>query len=83
MYLPIMLLCGDVKFALSSAIHEFPEDLFSNDERKSGAVVLHILAVNGLYSTSSFFYDAASASATRPVPNQLLNTAQWSVTSRS
>ncbi|XP_062324394.1 sodium/potassium/calcium exchanger 4 isoform X3 [Osmerus eperlanus] len=26
------------------AIHEFPDDLFSNDERKSGAVALHILA---------------------------------------
>lgn len=26
------------------AIHEFPEDFFSNDERKSGAVLLHIVA---------------------------------------
>ncbi|KAM9779283.1 sodium/potassium/calcium exchanger 4 isoform X2 [Syngnathus typhle] len=26
------------------AIHEFPEDLFTNDERKSGAVLLHITA---------------------------------------
>ncbi|KAF6732204.1 Sodium/potassium/calcium exchanger 4 [Oryzias melastigma] len=26
------------------AIHEFPDDLFSNDERKSGAVLLHIVA---------------------------------------
>ncbi|KAM3603073.1 uncharacterized protein V6R79_016090 [Siganus canaliculatus] len=26
------------------AIHEFPDDLFSNKERKSGAVLLHILA---------------------------------------
>ncbi|KAF0023757.1 hypothetical protein F2P81_024387 [Scophthalmus maximus] len=27
------------------AIHEFPEDFFSNNERKSGAVLLHIVAV--------------------------------------
>ncbi|XP_041832543.1 sodium/potassium/calcium exchanger 4 isoform X2 [Melanotaenia boesemani] len=26
------------------AIHEFPDDLFTNDERKSGAVMLHIVA---------------------------------------
>ncbi|KAF7668568.1 hypothetical protein LDENG_00003960 [Lucifuga dentata] len=26
------------------AIHEFPDDLFSNNERKSGAILLHILA---------------------------------------
>ncbi|XP_028295579.1 sodium/potassium/calcium exchanger 4 isoform X2 [Gouania willdenowi] len=26
------------------AIHEFPDDLFTNDERKSGAVLLHIVA---------------------------------------
>ncbi|XP_027896351.1 sodium/potassium/calcium exchanger 4 isoform X4 [Xiphophorus couchianus] len=26
------------------AIHEFPDDLFTNDERKSGAVLLHIAA---------------------------------------
>ncbi|KAM6992014.1 sodium/potassium/calcium exchanger 4 isoform 1-T1 [Tautogolabrus adspersus] len=28
----------------SPAIHEFPNDLFTNQERKSGAVLLHILA---------------------------------------
>ncbi|KAM4600791.1 sodium/potassium/calcium exchanger 4 [Polymixia lowei] len=26
------------------AVHEFPDDLFTNDERKSGAVALHIVA---------------------------------------
>ncbi|XP_039981350.1 sodium/potassium/calcium exchanger 4 isoform X2 [Xiphias gladius] len=26
------------------AIHEFPDDLFTNDERKSGAILLHIVA---------------------------------------
>ncbi|XP_055005679.1 sodium/potassium/calcium exchanger 4 isoform X2 [Boleophthalmus pectinirostris] len=26
------------------AVHEFPEDFFSNDERKNGAVLLHIVA---------------------------------------
>uniref|UniRef100_A0A3Q1BKN9 Sodium/calcium exchanger membrane region domain-containing protein n=1 Tax=Amphiprion ocellaris TaxID=80972 RepID=A0A3Q1BKN9_AMPOC len=31
-------------FPLSSAIHEFPDDLFTNDERKSGAIMLHIVA---------------------------------------
>ncbi|XP_077443335.1 sodium/potassium/calcium exchanger 4 isoform X2 [Stigmatopora argus] len=28
----------------SPAIHEFPDDLFTNDERKSGAILLHIAA---------------------------------------
>uniref|UniRef100_A0A8C7X5F2 Solute carrier family 24 member 4b n=1 Tax=Oryzias sinensis TaxID=183150 RepID=A0A8C7X5F2_9TELE len=43
-------LCGaavitvTLTFLLSSGIHEFPEDLFSNAERKSGAVLLHIVA---------------------------------------
>lgn len=41
-------------FLLSSAIHEFPDDLFSSQERKKGAVLLHILAVNDLYSAFSF-----------------------------
>uniref|UniRef100_A0A3Q1ITR3 Sodium/calcium exchanger membrane region domain-containing protein n=1 Tax=Anabas testudineus TaxID=64144 RepID=A0A3Q1ITR3_ANATE len=27
-----------------SAIHEFPDDLFTNNERKSGAILLHIMA---------------------------------------
>uniref|UniRef100_A0A665WMT4 Solute carrier family 24 member 4b n=1 Tax=Echeneis naucrates TaxID=173247 RepID=A0A665WMT4_ECHNA len=31
-------------FPLSSAIHEFPDDLFTNNERKSGAILLHIVA---------------------------------------
>lgn len=29
----------------SSAVHEFPSDLFTTDERRKGAVALHILAV--------------------------------------
>lgn len=32
-------------FPFSSAIHEFPDDMFSNSERKSGAILLHIVAV--------------------------------------
>ncbi|XP_058612843.1 sodium/potassium/calcium exchanger 4 isoform X2 [Onychostoma macrolepis] len=42
------------------AIHEFPNDIFTNDERKSGGVLLHITAV--VYLTrwavfrDSFFY---------------------------
>ncbi|XP_056150757.1 sodium/potassium/calcium exchanger 4 [Lampris incognitus] len=32
------------KNCTAPAIHEFPDDLFTNDERKSGAVLLHILA---------------------------------------
>lgn len=35
-------------FTLSTAIHEFPDDLFTNNERKTGAVMLHIVAVRGL-----------------------------------
>uniref|UniRef100_A0A8C9ZM10 Solute carrier family 24 member 4 n=1 Tax=Sander lucioperca TaxID=283035 RepID=A0A8C9ZM10_SANLU len=31
-------------FCLQPAIHEFPTDLFTTDERKSGAIVLHIVA---------------------------------------
>lgn len=33
---------------LISAIHEFPEDLFTNRERTRGAVLLHIFAVGKL-----------------------------------
>lgn len=36
-------------FSLSSAIHEFPGDIFTNQERKSGAVLLHIMAVRDLF----------------------------------
>uniref|UniRef100_A0A8C6S1Q3 Solute carrier family 24 member 4b n=1 Tax=Neogobius melanostomus TaxID=47308 RepID=A0A8C6S1Q3_9GOBI len=32
------------EFCVCAAIHEFPEDFFTNDERKSGAVMLHIVA---------------------------------------
>ncbi|KAA8583063.1 hypothetical protein FQN60_015609, partial [Etheostoma spectabile] len=32
------------RFSLQPAIHEFPTDLFTTDERKSGAIVLHIVA---------------------------------------
>ncbi|XP_071760452.1 sodium/potassium/calcium exchanger 4 isoform X2 [Centroberyx gerrardi] len=32
------------KNCTAPAVHEFPDDLFSNDERKSGAILLHILA---------------------------------------
>uniref|UniRef100_A0A8C6S8Z7 Solute carrier family 24 member 4b n=1 Tax=Neogobius melanostomus TaxID=47308 RepID=A0A8C6S8Z7_9GOBI len=33
-----------LEFCVCAAIHEFPEDFFTNDERKSGAVMLHIVA---------------------------------------
>ncbi|XP_071402712.1 sodium/potassium/calcium exchanger 4 isoform X2 [Centroberyx affinis] len=34
----------EAKNCTAPAVHEFPDDLFSNDERKSGAILLHILA---------------------------------------
>uniref|UniRef100_A0A8C5DP17 Sodium/calcium exchanger membrane region domain-containing protein n=1 Tax=Gouania willdenowi TaxID=441366 RepID=A0A8C5DP17_GOUWI len=46
-FMLMLLLCGNrdiLSLSLSSAIHEFPDDLFTNDERKSGAVLLHIVA---------------------------------------
>uniref|UniRef100_A0A8P4G049 Solute carrier family 24 member 4b n=2 Tax=Dicentrarchus labrax TaxID=13489 RepID=A0A8P4G049_DICLA len=42
--LPRCLAVLTVTFPLSSAIREFPDDLFTNPERKSGAVLLHIVA---------------------------------------
>lgn len=37
---------------LLAAIHEFPEDIFTKEQRKKGAVVLHALCVSifSLYS---------------------------------
>lgn len=37
-----------IVFSVFAAIHEFPQDVFTNDERKSGAVLLHIVAVSRL-----------------------------------
>ncbi|XP_067338524.1 sodium/potassium/calcium exchanger 4 isoform X5 [Channa argus] len=34
----------EAKNCSAPAIHEFPSDLFTNDERKSGAIMLHIVA---------------------------------------
>lgn len=40
--------CGDVSSCLlsSAAIHEFPRDYFTNQERVDGAVGLHVLCVS-------------------------------------
>ncbi|TRY65312.1 hypothetical protein DNTS_029580, partial [Danionella cerebrum] len=35
---------SEEKNCTEPAIHEFPDDVFTNDERKSGAVLLHIIA---------------------------------------
>lgn len=35
-------------FDVFSGIHEFPEDVFSNQERMEGAVALHIMSVSVL-----------------------------------
>ncbi len=42
--------CAKVTFFLifNAAIHEFPEDLFTNRQRTQGAVLLHIFAVGEL-----------------------------------
>ena len=45
-----------VTFPLSSAVHEFPDDLFTNDERKGGAIMLHIVAVRTC-SSDDILYD--------------------------
>lgn len=56
-----------VTFPLSSAIHEFPDDLFTNNERKSGAVLLHIVAVRGL-----FIYFFFSSQRDAPASDRLI-----------
>jgi hypothetical protein len=35
-----------VLFLCSSALHEFPNDIFTNEDRRQGAVVLHVLCVS-------------------------------------
>ncbi|KAK7907647.1 hypothetical protein WMY93_016259 [Mugilogobius chulae] len=36
--------CARSQFSADLSIHEFPEDFFTNEERKTGAVLLHIAA---------------------------------------
>ena len=36
-----------------TAIHEFPEDVFTKEQRKRGAVLLHVLCVRTQYSPST------------------------------
>lgn len=39
----------ELVFSLSSlALHEFPSDIFTNEDRRQGAVVLHVLCVSTL-----------------------------------
>lgn len=49
-YLDQVTTCAKVTFFLISntAIHEFPEDVFTNKQRTQGAVLLHIFAVGEL-----------------------------------
>ncbi|KAL6042379.1 hypothetical protein STEG23_017273, partial [Scotinomys teguina] len=37
------------------ALHEFPRDIFSNEDRRQGAVVLHVLCVFAFYMMSVAF----------------------------
>lgn len=39
--------CAETIFFLCSlALHEFPNDIFTNEDRRQGAVVLHVLCVS-------------------------------------
>uniref|UniRef100_A0A3B5L366 Solute carrier family 24 member 4b n=1 Tax=Xiphophorus couchianus TaxID=32473 RepID=A0A3B5L366_9TELE len=40
----VLFVAWSMSALLTKTIHEFPDDLFTNDERKSGAVLLHIAA---------------------------------------
>lgn len=42
-----MVICSELVFSLHSlALHEFPNDIFTNEDRRQGAVVLHVLCVS-------------------------------------
>lgn len=42
-----IILCSELVFSFrSSALHEFPNDIFTNEDRRQGAVVLHVLCVS-------------------------------------
>lgn len=39
--------CIELLFSLHpAALHEFPNDIFTNEDRRQGAVVLHVLCVS-------------------------------------
>lgn len=41
------VICSELVFSLHSlALHEFPNDIFTNEDRRQGAVVLHVLCVS-------------------------------------
>lgn len=41
--------CIELLFSLHpAALHEFPNDIFTNEDRRQGAVVLHVLCVSTL-----------------------------------
>lgn len=41
------VICPEMVFFLCSlALHEFPDDIFTNEDRRQGAVVLHVLCVS-------------------------------------
>lgn len=41
------VICTELVFSLHSlALHEFPNDIFTNEDRRQGAVVLHVLCVS-------------------------------------
>uniref|UniRef100_A0A3P8SLU5 Solute carrier family 24 member 4 n=1 Tax=Amphiprion percula TaxID=161767 RepID=A0A3P8SLU5_AMPPE len=40
----VLFIAWSMSALLTKTIHEFPDDLFTNDERKSGAIMLHIVA---------------------------------------
>lgn len=41
--------CTELLFSLHpAALHEFPNDIFTNEDRRQGAVVLHVLCVSTL-----------------------------------
>lgn len=39
-------MCNDPCVCFFSGVHEFPEDIFTNQERMEGAVALHIMGVS-------------------------------------
>lgn len=60
--------CGDFCHLLSSsAIHEFPDDIFTSQERKSGAVLLHIMAVRAFFCLFLFKYINTSFIRSSPI----------------
>lgn len=43
----MLFICPELVFSLCSlALHEFPNDIFTNEDRRQGAVILHVLCVS-------------------------------------